>query len=318
MFETHEDAVFLVDSIAYTMHGNKNAYDYIFCWIGAGGNGKSVCLDLIEVAFGSYWEVLPCSNLTERFSSSTSAKPDFANKKGKRIVTSTEPQIEDGEFKVRVDVLKSLSDPISARLLHKNPVTFRPQFTLIIQSQNEPKFSNTVADGGILRRFRGQRFPYQFRAEPNPNDKFEKKMNPELKELVRRDEYRDAFMRILIRTYFGRIKGMKQLEIPPNVLSFMAEVEDDNNKVATFLQNYCEITGDENDKVNTITLYREYARYAGENPDRDNGQFGKALKKHHGITRNKRNYKGVKLLPDEATKQPQPDLVSFYGESPSG
>lgn len=294
MHQTKEDAQYMIDSLAYCLHGDKSKFDYFFVWVGLGGNGKGVMLELIDPAFGDYWGTLPVAYLTQKRTSSSAAQPEIARKKGKRLLTSTEPE----EEMFRTDKIKELSDKMEARDLYKSPITFRPQFALLIQSNNDPRFSKTTIDGGTLRRYRGQRFVYQFKEKPDKSNPFEKQMNPELKSNLRDEKYRDAFMRILIKTFVSRVRG-KPLQQPSNVLTYMEEMHNDNDKIGSFLKEVCEVTGNESDKVNKGQLFREFALYAGSDKRTDDGQFGKKLKQQYGIKSNARNYLGIKLLPPE-------------------
>lgn len=61
-----------------------------------------------------------------------------------------------------------------------------------------------------------------------------------------------------------------------------------------FLDECVVITTNDNDKVNTLIFYQAFKEFA-KTPQDDLAVFGKAMKRL-GITRNKRNYIGVRLL----------------------
>lgn len=294
MFEDKRDALYMITTIAYCLHGDKNNLDLFFSWVGKGGNGKGCMLILIKNAFGGYFSMLPVSYLTQRRTSSSSAQPELANKVAARIVVSTEPETEQGEV-IRMDKIKEFSDEIECRQLYKNPFTFKPQFALFIQSNQDPVFSSS--GDAVTRRYRGLRFPVQFKSTPDPANPQERQSDPKLKQLLSSERYRNAFMRILLKTYADHVKDKGDLESPPNVQRYVQTVLDDNDEYGQFVKQYIIETNDPNDKVESRKLYDEFCDFVGRRVDA--GQFGKKMKNEQGLERNKRNFIGIKLVTDD-------------------
>ena len=89
-------------------------------------------------------------------------------------------------------------DEISARALYGNPITYRPQFSLFVQMNDEPELSKI--DGGIARRIRKVEFPFVFKM--NPVLDHERQANTDIKERkVRSIEWRNEFILMLIETF---------------------------------------------------------------------------------------------------------------------
>jgi hypothetical protein len=61
-----------------------------------------------------------------------------------------------------------------------------------------------------------------------------------------------------------------------------------------FLNQCVTITKEPSDKVNSVVFYQAFKQFAATT-QADASYFGKAMK-YYGISRNKRNYLGVKLL----------------------
>lgn len=296
MFHDPEDALYMLKTIAYCLHGDKSNEDLFFCWVGQGGNGKGCMLNLIDSSFGEYFKPLPTSYLTQKRTASSSAQPELANKKGVRIVLSTEP--DDGE-KFHMDKIKELSDPIEVRALYQQPFTFKPQFAIIIQANHNPEF--TSVKKATYRRYRGIFFPVNF--DPNPDESkkdkdgnpMERKSDDSIKGKLSSDEYRDSFMCIILDIYKEHIHGKKNLTAPKNVMEYVASVTKDNDVYGQFIYEYLEVTNDDKDKILSTDLMREFEEFVGKKVD--HGTVGKKLK-DLGLQRNKRNFVGVKLKPD--------------------
>jgi phage/plasmid-associated DNA primase/isopentenyldiphosphate isomerase len=295
MFLDPQDSLYMLQTVAYCLHGNKHALDLFFCWVGRGGNGKGCMLTLIKNAFGDYYAPLPVSYLTQKRSSSSGPQPELANKVGKRSVITTEPETEEGEC-LRMDKIKELSDPIECRALYSKPITFDVQFGLIIQSNQDPKFSSV--NDATARRYRGLFFPIQFKSEPDPTNAYQKKADPTIKDRLALPEYRDAFIRIILDVYREHVRGKSDLEAPPNVKKYVAGVMQDNDVYGEFLRTCVKVTNHPDHKVNSVELYSAFNAFMGDERKVDPSQFGKKMKEL-GISRNKRNYIGVQLVVDE-------------------
>jgi P4 family phage/plasmid primase-like protien len=203
---------------------------------GTGGNGKGLLIDLVKKTFGNYRDELPVSVLTKDVSSSTCATPDIAKLKGKRFVNTTEPE---GSATLREGIIKLLTggDEVSSRMLYGQPTTFKPQFSLFIQTNTIPLLNRITK--GATRRIRVIPFPFNFVAEPK--EPHERKGDPNIKNIkCRSDEWRDAFFYILLE-FFEKVRGKAVDEIPtPEIIKRKTdEYTEENNVIwSWFKQNY--------------------------------------------------------------------------------
>lgn len=295
MFEDPRDALYMLKTIAYCLHGDKHRMDLFFCWVGRGGNGKGVMLQLIGDAFGAYYKPLPVTFLTQKGTASSAATPELADKAGVRLVASTEPETEEGE-KIRVEKIKGFSDDMLVRGLYEKPFVLKVQFALILQSNQDPQFSSF--NDALRRRYRGLHFPIQFKSNPDPNNPREKVSDPTIKQKLSSPEYRDAFIRILLDVYRDHVRGRSDLEAPPNVQFYVNDVLEDNDAFGQFVRENIEKTGNEDDKVLSTTMYDTFKELTDDKLKWNASQFGKQMKQY-GFVRNKRNYVGVRLKVDE-------------------
>jgi P4 family phage/plasmid primase-like protien len=173
-----------------------------------GGNGKSKLIELFEYAFGDYCCKLPVTLLTQSRGRAEGATPALVRTKGKRFACLQEP---DKNEEIHVGLMKELTggDKIIARGLHKDPVEFKPQFKLVLTCNDLPNVS--ANDRGTWRRISVVDFPSKFVDDPDPNDKFEFKIDEILDEKLK--IWPEAFMYLLLE-YYAKFKkyGIKEPE----------------------------------------------------------------------------------------------------------
>jgi putative DNA primase/helicase len=117
---------FLARWLGYCLTGSMAAEAFLFL-SGAPQSGKSTLLSAFTRMLGSYGEVASAESFAWRPASSA-ASPELARLAGKRFVYVPEA----GGIRLDTARVKQIvgGDPIVARMLHQNPVTFRPQFKL--------------------------------------------------------------------------------------------------------------------------------------------------------------------------------------------
>ncbi len=142
----------------------------LFLIDGPGGGGKSTFIEAIKSALGSY-------AMTADFTTFVNARRDgprndIARLAGARLVTSSE--VEDGS-KLASALVKQLTggDAFTARFLHKEAFTFKPQLTLVLVCNEPPEADD--ADTGLWRRI--VRIPF---VNPPPKEKRDPKLKAAL------------------------------------------------------------------------------------------------------------------------------------------
>lgn len=241
---------FLWNTCSYPLCGVKNM-EMFEMWQGEGANGKGALGRLLISTFGDYCYCPDISIFTCKKTNRSGADPELAMTKGKRLVMATEPSEND---KFQVGQLKAWTggDPITARALFKEPITFEAQFLVIIQMNKRPQLSDF--DKGIVRRLKLVQFPYTF--VDNPTRENERQGDSNLKQLFEKDiKIRQTFMSMLIDNYIENIQGNRKFETPERVQQFTQEYLDANNKVGAFLDDVCEKSDNPDDMVISKELY---------------------------------------------------------------
>ena len=166
-----------------------------YIWTGTGGNGKSLCINLAQKAFGDYSGVLPITLLTNKRPPSTAASPELAKMKGKRFAMFQEAEQGDTLYVGHMKELTSNNDKIQARFLNENPTEFYLQAKLLLTCNILPDLSSV--DGGTKRRVRVVGFDLKF--VDTPTLQFERKIDKKIKEKL--PTWAEYFMSILIHNY---------------------------------------------------------------------------------------------------------------------
>ena len=122
---------------------------------GGGRNGKSVFSNLLSITFGEYYYEPDSSIYSNYNADPNSPSPVIANIKGKRLVMTQETK---NNKPLETVVIKKMSggDPLTARHLNKDPITFKPQCKFNMSCNDIPELDSN--DFGIFRRILV--FPY--------------------------------------------------------------------------------------------------------------------------------------------------------------
>lgn len=141
--------------------GNEN--HHMSFWLGTGANGKTALVTLLEKAFGYYKGTVPVTLVTRERLNIGTASPEVAALAGVRLAVMQETSKGD---KINEGPMKDLTggDPITARSLYKEPVTFRPQFKLVLCTNTLPEIQ--TQDDGTWRRVQVVNFESKFHRKP--------------------------------------------------------------------------------------------------------------------------------------------------------
>lgn len=243
-WESEETIRYFLRKVANAMRGAH--HEEFHMWTGNGGNGKGRIMGVLQLTFGGYSQEIPISVLTKASKGQNDACAPLALCKGKRLVNTTEPEASD---RIQVGLIKNLTggEPITARALYGQPITFTPQFSLIVQCNLIPELSQI--DGGIERRLNILPFPLKFVA--HPTEPFHRLVDKSLKDRLRDDEdyrngVRDEMMLLLIE-HLG-----EPIEIPPQVEKATRKYLLQNNPVKVWLDIHYELGGEGKERASDL------------------------------------------------------------------
>ena len=210
---THDETVEEINKFMNELFPNQNLNNYMWehmssllignntnqtfnIYTGTGANGKSVFVELMQKCLGDYKGTVPISLVTQKRNTIGSTSSEVADLFGVRYAVMQEPSKGD---KINEGIMKEITggDPIIARGLYKNPITFIPQFKLVvctnslmdIESNDDgtwrrirvcpfaSKFvdnPNTEEEPDNNEQFDLEQYPYQYKLDRNLKDKFDK------------------------------------------------------------------------------------------------------------------------------------------------
>jgi putative DNA primase/helicase len=161
IFEGDREMIeFIRRAVGYSLCG-ETTEQCLFFLVGAGANGKSTLLNILNRLFGDYAGTTPMQTLTISRTSSGQTN-DLAAMEGKRFVSASDGEADQ---KLAVNKIKSLtgSDPITCRALYKDYTTFVPEAKFWIATNDVPEASG--ADEALMRRLKIIHFPVVIPAE---------------------------------------------------------------------------------------------------------------------------------------------------------
>jgi putative DNA primase/helicase len=229
---------FLQRWFGYSMLGLTSEQALAFFY-GMGANGKSALTDLIARLMGSYAATAKIESLTgQNRRSGGDATPDLIGIVAARMVRASEP--EKG-VQWQEGLIKQLTggEPILVRALNENFFEATPIFKLTIGGNHAPDIRGM--DDGIWRRLMIVPFDVQIpKAERDPL-------------IVNRMlEEGPGILNWLIEGAIAYLEG--GLAPPSQVSSATDELRQDADPYGKFLDESCEVTGDDRDSITSREL----------------------------------------------------------------
>jgi P4 family phage/plasmid primase-like protien len=212
LFPVKELEDYMWDHLASCLIGvNTNQTFHVYK--GSGRNGKSALTSLMSKSMGTYKGTVPITLITSKRNGIGSTSSEVAQLDGIRYAVMQEPSKGD---KINEGTMKELTggtDPIQARALFKDTITFIPQFKLVVCTNTD--FENTSNDDGTWRRMRYIDFMSKFLDNPYEDDiKFPRSECPyqyplDKKLEERFDAWAPVFMAALVQKTYDNLGLVK-------------------------------------------------------------------------------------------------------------
>lgn len=253
----------------------------LFFLYGSGRNGKSVFIDIVKEIAGSYAGNIQADSLMVKRYNSGGHNEDVARLKGKRLVTSSEPnegsRLDEG-------MIKQLTgeDMVTASYKGKHMFEYKPKYKLWIATNHKPYVRGT--DEGIWRRIKIIPFLVTI-----PEDK----VDPNLKAKLSTE-----LQGILNWAIDGALKWQQEgLKESQAVKEASNEFRQEMDTLQIFIDEMCVL--EEGAEVQSSALYACYKSWASTNNEHvmTHNKFGREVSKKFEKHRTKAsvNFKGVKL-----------------------
>ena len=251
---------------------------------GEGANGKSILLDVLAWLYGDYLSNAPAHTFLNS-SRNEAIRNDLAMLRSARLVTVSETN--KGSLLDESVIKRTVSgDQETARFLHREFFTFKPQYKIILATNNKPEIKG--GSHGTWRRLHLIEFGVKFGADGHPRAGKKDEIIAELKSEA------SGILNWLIKGFTNfRKEGLKQ---PQAVEQATQHYREDQDPLIEFLNSNCII--DENLTTSISDLREAYNTYTGQ--DESAVWFGRAMaEKGYRATRQGsarlRVYKGITL-----------------------
>lgn len=256
-----EQYEYMLNNMSEMLSGH-NMKEVFHIWLGAGGNGKGLLVNMLNLMFGDYAGTISEKFVTSSRGSSSAASPELASIIYSRFVTVTEPE---HDHKLNNSLLKELSggDEMSTRHLFGNMIKFIPQFKMVIQCNNIQL--QDTNDNSMARRVRYCSFNHIFVDKPSLSH--HRKINRNYKKRDFLKKIKGSLMKLLINTWEKLSVNNFEYEIPECFILQQQELLNDADSVKSFITDSIE---EAEDKIITLkdmyNHYISYMRYKNEKP----------------------------------------------------
>lgn len=195
---------------------------------GKGNNSKSQWAAMFEKMFGDYCYKAPMTTFTQKRGAGSSASPDIAMMKDKRLVIAEEPE-EDDTMKAGLIKPATGNDTIYGRALYQGGIKFKATFKLMTFTNNPPAF--TCTDRAMKERVHF--FPFlskwSYDAPEDESEQFKTltfKRDPRFSDKV--PGMITAFMHLLVTEYYGKYvrEGLRDPQIALDATAKYWELND--------------------------------------------------------------------------------------------
>jgi phage/plasmid-associated DNA primase len=239
------DYEYVMKCVSACLEG-RNKFRKLRMFIGAGCNGKSVLVNFFKKVLGEYVCNIDIQALTGK-SQGTNPTSALPLAKGCHMLVANESESTDT---LQCALIKALTggDEFTGRLNFKDPITFTPQFTPFIITNNPPRILNMEV--AMVDRLDNLSFPFRFfnsRDDPQfIEDEYNKThflgRDPDL--TMKLDECKDEMFLYLLDIYNQHIRHTTYLQPTASHQRATNEYIEDQNHLASYIQDNYTTTDD--------------------------------------------------------------------------
>jgi putative DNA primase/helicase len=244
---------FLQRFFGYALTGTCSEQKFMIM-TGLGGNGKGTLLNVLSYVLGEYCVEIPAATVIEQRTPAGAhqASPHLMMLQGARLAVT--PEVPKKKLDVSAIKWLASNDPITARGMNQNFITFTPTHTLIMPCNDLP--TPPASDRGFWRRALVLTFPFLY-VDGEPQAKNEKRVVLGLEARLKAEA--PAIAAWLVK---GAIQYAKHgLKVPASIKDAVEMYRSGNDYIGRFITDACCTTSECRSKL----LYDGFRRwYANE------------------------------------------------------
>ena len=258
IFPKEDHLQYVLQEIALALNGSQRTQKFFF-WTGRGANGKSTLIKLINCALGMYAGEVNVTMFTQPAPASNVPAPQLIAIKGKRIISSAEPNARD-HFNLGSMKWYTGGDRITAAEKHECNQSFYLQSTFICSCNDIPAINTSKDDWGTWRRLITVLFGQRFSENPKGA---EVRADPEITKNIA--SFNCVFMSLLIEIYLKSTTETKK--IPLEFVQLNMQLQDKNDHYGRFIKECLEDTSLGSSEQTFRTTLRSNQRRDDESRD---------------------------------------------------
>lgn len=198
---------------------------------GEGANGKSIALEVLGYLLGDYWGTAKSDTFIDKvFNGPRYELAMLAKVRGVSVSETNEGEVLDEALVKRV----VSGDAETARMLYKEPFTYRPQYKILLATNNKPRIKGV--SHGTWRRIHLIEFPVKFGEPGFPPAKNKAQLVADLK------AESSGILNWLIEGY--QLYRAEGLEKPPEMVESAQDYRMESDPFDEFLQDFCVLSDD--------------------------------------------------------------------------
>jgi phage/plasmid-associated DNA primase len=206
---------------------------------------------------GDYGCILPVACLTQKRVASNAAQSEIERTKGRRFALLQEPGNDET---INIGYMKELSggDMIQARGLFREPIEFRPQFTMVLTC-------NELPYGGTWRRIRAVPFLSKFVEKPRKANEFP--LDCEIEDNLK-DVWGPTLLSYLVHvceTMPRDATSKRFIPEPQIVLQQTNKYKMDNDPIAQYIDERITIVERRKVELKIATIFTDFRQWAIQN-----------------------------------------------------
>lgn len=256
---------------------DKNERDYLLTYIstalfgntlelftilfGDGSNGKNKFVELLDKAFGDYYDTMKMQMLASQIKDSYTPAPALLNLANKKIVVVSEML---AKTKPNSGFMKTITsrDTEEHRLCHKNEmIKFAPKFITLLVCNNIPECDNI--DNAISKRLRCINFPTEF-VDGKPEKPNQKEKDVTINRFF--DNWKQDFFLLLLDYYKKYEKNKDLIKPTEKILKWANQYKKHTDVYLEFLNECTECTKESDMiRIKSIDLYKVFKIWCEKN-----------------------------------------------------
>ena len=227
-------------------------------YTGSGANGKSKIVELMSKCLGEYKATVPITLISGKRNSIGSTSSEIVQLKGVRFAVIQEPSKNE---QINEGIMKEITggDPIQARALFKDTITFIPQFKLVVCTNT--MFDIKSNDDGTWRRIRVNDFVAKFLETPYSDPRFTRDDYPYQFKIDKKIDTKFAswvpvFMSMLVEISFKKKGIVDECKI---VMASSNNYRDGQDYLTEFVRD--RVQRKENGRIKKMELSQEFKNW---------------------------------------------------------